>query len=171
MNAYELIGEMIAAQEAAVDQETGEVDMAKWEQAEAPVAEKQRSSILWLKALASDKETIEGERRRLAQLLKAKNNTINKVKSWLIESMQARQLGKLDFDGGIHRCWLSRRQSVEVADEDKLPSHFLEIIHTRKVRSHALKVALEAGQQGDGASLVQTNSINVPKKPRQGGIE
>ena len=170
MNPYELLQEMVAAQEAAIDLETGEIDMTAWEQAEAPVAEKQRSSILWLKALESDKEIIEGERRRLAQVLKAKNNTIDKVKKWLIESMQARQTSKLDFNAGIHRCWISSRTATEI-NEDKLPDHFFEIIHTRKVRTHAVKVALDAGQQVDGASLVKTNSINVPKKPRKGAGE
>lgn len=110
--------------------------------------------------LSSELEMLVNEEKRIKELKSQKQNEVSRLKQQLKLAMQNAGMAKIDV--GLFK--VSTRKgvdSVNVIDQDKLPSQFLKT--TVAPDKTAIKAALKAGEKLDGAELVAGESSLIIK--------
>lgn len=110
--------------------------------------------------LSSELEMLVNEEKRIKELKTQKQNEVSRLKQQLKLAMQNAGMAKIDV--GLFK--VSTRKgvdSVNVIDQDKLPSQFLKT--TVAPDKTAIKAALKAGEKLDGAELVTGESSLIIK--------
>lgn len=110
--------------------------------------------------LSSELEMLVNEEKRIKELKTQKQNEVSRLKQQLKLAMQNAGMAKIDV--GLFK--VSTRKgvdSVNVIDQDKLPSQFIKT--TVAPDKTAIKAALKAGEKLDGAELVTGESSLIIK--------
>lgn len=121
------------------------------------VEEKLEAYAMVIKNIESDVEGIKSEEKRLAERRKIMENGITRMKQTIAETLQGSGQDKVKTE----KFTFSFRKSskVEVSDIDSLPQQFIKV--ERTISRSELAKALKAGEQIEGAQLVENQSLSI----------
>lgn len=121
------------------------------------VEEKLEAYAMVIKNIESDVEGIKSEEKRLAERRKIMENGITRMKQAIAETLQGSGQDKVKTE----KFTFSFRKSskVEVSDIDSLPQEYVKV--ERTISRSELAKALKAGEQIEGAQLVENQSLSI----------
>lgn len=158
MTLYEIDKALMAAFDAAVDAETGEIinddAYADFCQLDMDRNAKIENIGLWIKDLKADAEAIRAEELLLSGRRRAKENKLEKLKSWLSYALDGEK-----FETAKLRISYRKSQSVE-ADLDKLPDKYLRFRDPEPDKKK-LAADLKAGKEIPGAVLIEKQNLQI----------
>lgn len=151
MTIYEIDASMLEC----IDPETGEVDAEQLEALNILREEKIENAALWLKNLKSDVVELKAEKKAFEDRIKAKQNRIDGLTAYLMNALDGQK-----FE--TPKCVISYRksESVNITDLSKIPTDYLRFAPAEADRT-AIKAAIKAGAEIDGAEIVQKMSMQV----------
>lgn len=140
-----------------VDLETGEIlDEQAFEALQMERNEKLENIALWVKNLTSEAEALKSEEKAFYERRKAAVSKAESLKRYL-----AQQLKGQKFTTTRTSVSFRKSSSVEVLDLDKLPTEYRKEVHTFVADKTEISKALKAGQEVDGAVLVQSLNLQI----------
>lgn len=133
---------------------------------EATVDEKIDNTACLLKVLAAEEAAIKAEEDRLAERRKVKENTRERIKAYLSDMLLA--MGKTEFESARNKITFRKTPGKVVVANEKA---FIEwavanddsliTIGKPTLNKTAIKQALEAGKQIDGAEIVVSQNMQL----------
>ncbi|MDR2416210.1 MAG: siphovirus Gp157 family protein [Candidatus Peribacteria bacterium] len=90
-------------------------------------------------------EGIAAEIARLSELKSSYDRTYDKGKARIYYLMTIFQIGKLDTE--LNKLSFRSSSSVEIMDENAIPSDFITVQEVKKIDKMAIKEAIKAGQE------------------------
>lgn len=121
------------------------------------VEEKLEAYAMVIKNIESDVEGIKSEEKRLAERRKVMENGIERMKKAIAETLQSSAQDKVKTE----KFTFSFRKSskVEVSNIDSLPQEYVKV--ERTISRSELAKALKAGEQIEGAQLIENQSLSI----------
>lgn len=156
---YEINAQIEQAWSAAVDPETGEIISEEAAQAVEQLAmareEKIENLALYWKNLTAEAEALKNEKLALAARQSATEKKAESIKEYLASSMN----GEKFKSEKVAISW-RKSESVSVDANAFLPEEYVTL-REPVPNLTAIKKALKAGEQIDGATLVASNNIQI----------
>lgn len=165
MKLYELTKDYMALMQAIDNEELPEEAIADTLEAiTASIEEKADSIACMLKNLDAECKAIKAEEERLAERRKAKENTAERIKQYLSESLQSAGLDKIET--ARNRITFRKSESVEVDEASFITwaqknRDDLLTYSAPKVNKTEIKKALKSGDEIIGAELRIKNNIQI----------
>lgn len=167
MKLYEITKEMRALDElflSCIDEETGEVkDDGVIDILEQELQiQLQTNGAGMIKAFKNSEAMLNGvdeEIKRLQALKKSISNQINSRKEYIVRNMEMMGITKIETELG--NLSLRKSKSVNIYDESLIDKKFIEIETKEKISKTEIKKAIEAGENVQGANIVEKNSLNI----------
>ena len=168
MNFYDVTKDYIEKMEyleLGINAETGEMSQDKnqlaiWNQELTQDLKNKSANII---AVVRNQElTIEAldtEIERLKGLKKLRENQLNKFKDYIKNVMLVNQIEKIDTVLGTIK--FTKSTSTEIYDESLIDKKFIEIVTTEKISKEKIKSALKAGEEVQGARLVENKNLKI----------
>lgn len=162
MSLYEISSELQSVIEGGMvfDVETGEVifDSDSLDELQALYDDKLEGCGLYVKNQMAEIEAIKAEEKRLAERRRVKERKAERMKEYMLQSMERTGTSKLD----TAKIAISTRKSkrVIVDDQSILPRNFVTIEQTEKVDKAALKKALASGDVA-GAHIEENVNLQL----------
>lgn len=160
-NLFEINSNIMAAWDAAIDPETGEVDetaLALFESLQIERDAKIENIACWIKNLKSDAEALKAEAKNMADRAKAAERKADSLKSYLAAALHGEKFQSA-------RAAISWRKSVSVevddAEVENLPEQYIRRKVSVEADKTAIKDALKAGETIEGCRLVESNNISI----------
>lgn len=121
------------------------------------VEEKLEAYAMVIKNIESDVEGIKSEEKRLAERRKTMENGVTRMKQAIAETLQGSGQDKVKTE----KFTFSWRKSskVEVSNIDSLPQQYVKV--ERTISRVELAKALKAGEQIEGAQLIENQSLSI----------
>lgn len=139
-----------------IDPETGEImNAADLDAIELERDEKLEQFGLWIKDLNAEAEMIKKEMDALAARKKAATNKAERVKQYLGWVLN----GEKFKTAKVAMSW-RKSTAVEITDAARIPKQYL-IEQEPKIAKAAIMVDLKAGQEVEGAELVERNNLMI----------
>lgn len=116
----------------------------------------------YCKAIAiynSDVEAFDAEIKRLQARKKTAQNAIDRMEQALLNAMTTMELEKVK--AGTFTVGTRKSTSVEILDENAIPSAYKTEVTTVKVDKNAIKNAIKAGETVDGATLLEKKNLSI----------
>ena len=156
---YEINAQIEQAWSAAVDPETGEIISEEAAQAIEQLSmardEKVENLALYYKNLMAEVEALKAEKQTLAARQSAAEKKAESIKKYLAASMN----GEKYKSEKVAISW-RKSESVSVDANAFLPEEYVTLREPIPNLT-AIKKALKAGEQIDGATLVASNNIQI----------
>ena len=159
MNLYELTESFTAVQTAI---EEGNMDLVDTLEAiEGAIEVKAQGIIAVTRNVTSQIEAIKAEEKRLADMRKARENHLKRLKEYCLDAMQQTGKQQIKTDLGVMRIQASPARLVVNSPED-VPAEYQTIIPEHcEVDNERVKEALKAGKVVPGAELVQGVHLRI----------
>lgn len=167
MKLYEITSEMRVLDElflSCIDEETGEVkddgviDILEQE-LKLQLQTKGAGIIKSFKNSEAMLNGVDEEIKRLQALKKSISNQINSRKEYIVRNMEMMGITKIETELG--NISLRKSKSVNIYDESLIDKKFIEIETKEKISKTEIKKAIEAGENVQGANIVEKNSLNI----------
>lgn len=158
----EILESLYRAQESedGVDGETGMVfDITLLDQLEMERDKKIENVLLYAKQLSADANAIEDYIKDRQAIAKAKRNTADRLKNWLIERMMERDEKTFETERIRATLRVTAANKTEIIDADQIPPQYLKTKTEPDIK--AIKSALKSGETVLGAQLVDSVSLTV----------
>ena len=161
MSLYSITGDLLTVIDGGmvVDDNSGEIlfDADNLEELEGEYLDKLEACGLYVKNSQAEIEAMKAEEKRLADRRRVKENKVQRLKEYMLQSMEATDTKKLDTP----KVYISTRKSQKVIidNDDKIPLDY--IIITARPDKAAIKKALKDGTV-DGAHIEE--SVNLTLK-------
>lgn len=159
MTLYEIDMEILEC----VDLESGEiVDFERLEELQMQREEKIEKVALWYKNLLSDADALKAEKTILAEREAAARRKAESLKKWLQEALNGSKMSTSKVAIAFRKS-----ESVEVDEEaftEWAQTHDRDDLLTYKdptPNKTAIKAAIKAGENINGASIVEKNNIQI----------
>lgn len=143
-----------------IDREDVEQDLIQnaLKECQGDIEEKVDNIIKLIKNTESDIEGYKVEEKRLNARRKSLENTVTSLKNYLDSNLKALNLREVKTK--LFSCkYQKSKASVEVLDQEVIPREF--IVTEEKVDKKKLYEALKAGQEVEGASLKENESLRI----------
>lgn len=143
-----------------IDREDVEQDLIQnaLKECQGDIEEKVDNIIKLIKNTESDIEGYKVEEKRLNARRKSLENTVTSLKNYLDSNLKALNLREVKTK--LFSCkYQKSKASVEVLDQEVIPREF--IVTEEKVDKKKLYEALKAGQEIEGASLKENESLRI----------
>lgn len=140
---------------SCVDEETGEVDIDKFDELNMERTEKLEGMALWVKDLKAEADAIKAEEKALAERRQAKERKAESIKAYLEEVLAGQK-----FETSKVLCSFTKRKKVEITDFDKLPDDYLKYSKPTADKE-AIKAAIKDGIKIEGAELVDSVTMSI----------
>lgn len=158
MKLYELTGAL--ADLSSMDQDD-EAVLTTLESIQGDFKEKAVAILSLTSNFESDVAAIDSEIKRLQERKSVITNRKQSLRDYLLRNMEASGITKIDcplFTATIRKGL----ESVQIDDESKIPDEFVKVEVVTKSDKTAIKKALQAGQDVNGALLVRgANTIVI----------
>jgi len=112
-----------------------------------------------IKSLESDIDIIDNEMKRLRALKEAKTNAIDRMKDAVVNAFQI--YGITEVKSATLKLSLRRSEAVEVVNIDQLPESLVTVKKTVSADKLKIKEAIKAGQNVEGANLIENYSLQI----------
>ena len=157
---YELTEEFHALMQMAEEQNLSQKDIEDTlEGIEYEIEEKAEAYAMVIRSLEEDAKGLDHEIERLTKKKRTISNNIKSMKVNLEKTMT--ETGKRKFKTKLFSFWIQNNPTfAKIEDESKLPEIYL-IPQQPKIDKKLLLKDLKAGQEVEGARLVQTESLRI----------
>lgn len=140
---------------ACVDEETGEVDIDKFDELNMERTEKLEGMALWVKDLKAEADAIRAEEKALAERRQAKERKAESIKAYLEKVLAGQK-----FETSRAVCSFRKSQKVEITNLDKIPDDYLKYSQPTADKT-AIKAAIKDGLTIEGAELVDSVTMSI----------
>lgn len=143
------------------DEETGEVlfDTESLDTLQGEYNEKIDNIVCFIKDLEALNVAIKNEKKALDERIKMNDNKIERLKNYIIGSLNQRQLKK--FETSKNKLSFRKSESVNVLDESLIDKKFMKEKITYSVDKTSIKKALKNGEVVDGATLEVKENLQI----------
>ena len=168
MNFYDVTKDYIERMEyleQGINSETGEMtenknQLAIWtEELTKDLKDKSVNVIAVVRNNELTIEAIENEIKRLKVMKESLENKLDKFKNYIKGAMLVNGIEKIDTNLGSIK--FTKSTSTEIYDESLVDSRFKEIVTTEKISKEKIKKALKAGEEVQGARLVENKNLKI----------
>ena len=157
---YEITGALKDLESGEFEDQQSLIDTLEAVQGE--FNEKAVSIVKFTENLNGDISAIDAEIKRLQARKRAIENKRQSVRDYLLHNMRECQITSIEcplFTAKLRKGI----DSVVVDDESKIPDRFIETVISYKVDKKALKLALQSGEEIEGAHIKQGEQTLVIK--------
>ena len=165
MNLYDIDAGIKAAIEEmfdTVNEETGEIEpgtIERIEELQIERAAKLENIGAYMKNEAAEIEAIKAEAAKLNERAKVKTNHLERLKSYVADSMQKNDEPK--FESARVVFSFRKSEPVNIFDEEIIPAEFMKIKTTAEPDKAAIKKAIKAGAIVPGAILEEKQNLQI----------
>lgn len=149
-----------AENENGIDSETGMVfDITQLDALEMERDKKIENALLYEEQMKADAKEIDEYIKRLQERSRAKKNTAESIKNWIIGRMQESKENKFETARIRASLRVVAANKTVITDEMLLPPQYLKT----KIEpdTTAIKAAIKAGEVVPGATLIDSVSLTV----------
>ena len=120
---------------------------------------KSSSLLKYIQDLQAKSKVAKEEADRLLKLSKARLNKAERLKSYLVSTLQALEMKKIETDLGSYG--LRRSSAVDIYDMTALPDEFIRVTEERKADKEKIKEYIKANGELKGARIVDNYSLQI----------
>ena len=120
---------------------------------------KSSSLLKYIQELQAKSKIAKEESDRLLKLSKVRLNKAERLKSYLVSTLQALEMKKIETDLGSYG--LRRSSAVDVYDMAALPKEFVRVTEERKADKEKIKEYIKANGELKGARIVDNYSLQI----------
>lgn len=168
MNFYDVTKDYIERMELleqGINAETGEMtdntnQLAIWnEELTKDLKEKSSNVIAVVRNQELTIDAIDNEIKRLKAMKDGIENRLDKFKTYIKNAMLTNGIEKIDTNLGSIK--FTKSTSTEIFDESLIDKKFIEVVTTEKISKEKIKKALKAGEEVQGARLVENKNLKI----------
>lgn len=166
LSLYEIDREIQEALESAlyygVDEETGEVIEGNFQLLDMLTAareEKLDNIGCYIKSLTAEVEALDNEKKSLDARIKSKKARLEKLRNYVTDSMLMN--GDKKFESSRVVFSFRKSEKVDIVDANLLPAEYVTIKTEVNPDKMAIKKAIKAGADIEGAILSESVSLQV----------
>ena len=104
-------------------------------------------------------EALDNEIKRLKAMKEAREKALNKFKTYIKSAMLTNNIEKIETTIGTIK--FTKSTSTEIYDEKLIGKKFIEVVTTEKISKDKIKAALKAGEEVQGARLVENKNLKI----------
>ena len=119
---------------------------------------KSSSLLKYIQDLQAQNISAKEEADRLQKLSKIRANKIERLKNYLVNTLQVLEVKKIETDLGSYGI---RRSSRVEVDMSNLPEEFIRITEERKADKEKIKEYIKANGELQGARIVDSYSLQI----------
>lgn len=123
------------------------------------IKKKSSSIIQYIQNIQALNKSAKEEADRLQKLIKTRSNKIERLKSYLVTTLQVLEAKKIETDLGSYG--LRRSSAVDVYDIAALPEEFIRVTEERKADKEKIKEYIKANGELKGARIVDNYSLQI----------
>ena len=139
-----------------IDSETGDIiDAELLDNLQMERTEKIENVACWIKELKAEAEALKAEKMAFAERQRVAENKAESLKNWLAYVLNGEK-----FKTTRASVTFRATEKVEIADIMKLDENFLRYKEPEADKT-AIKEAIKAGQEVEGATLVSSTSVII----------
>ena len=120
---------------------------------------KSSSLLKYIQDLQAKSKIAKEESDRLLKLSRVRLNKAERLKSYLVSTLQALEMKKIETDLGSYG--LRRSPAVDVYDMAALPDEFIRVTEERKADKEKIKEYIKANGELKGARIVDNYSLQI----------
>ena len=120
---------------------------------------KSSSLLQYIQNLQVLNKSAKEEADRLQKLIKTRSNKIERLKSYLVTTLQVLETKKIETDLGSYG--LRRSSAVDVYNMAALPDEFIRVTEERKADKEKIKEYIKANGELKGARIVDNYSLQI----------
>ena len=120
---------------------------------------KSSSLLKYIQDLQAKSKIAKEESDRLLKLSKARLNKAERLKNYLVSTLQSLEMKKIETDLGSYG--LRRSPAVDVYDMAALPDEFIRVTEERKADKEKIKEYIKANGELKGARIVDNYSLQI----------
>lgn len=120
---------------------------------------KSSSLLKYIQDLQAKSKIAKEESDRLLKLSRVRLNKAERLKSYLVSTLQALEMKKIETDLGSYG--LRRSSAVDVYDMTALPDEFIRVTEERKADKEKIKEYIKANGELKGARIVDNYSLQI----------
>lgn len=139
--------------------EVGEIDLTELKELQEAREVKLENIALYAKNLASEASAIKEEETILATRRKRLESKCERLKGILINAMK--EDGNKKMFSPRYEAVLRDSKKTEILDIDKIPEEYIVIKTEKNPDKKAIKEAIEAGKEIEGAAVVTNTTITI----------
>lgn len=168
MNFYDVTKDYIERMELleqGINAETGEMTdntnkLVTWnEELTKDLKEKSSNVIAVVRNQELTIEALDNEIKRLKAMKDGIENRLDKFKTYIKNAMLTNGIEKIDTNLGSIK--FTKSTSTEIYDESLIDKKFIETVITEKISKEKIKKALKAGEEVQGARLVENKNLKI----------
>lgn len=168
MNFYDVTKDYIERMELleqGINAETGEMtdntnQLAIWtEELTQDLKDKSANVIAVVRNQELTIEALDNEIKRLEAMKDGIENRLDKFKAYIKNAMITNNIEKIDTNLGSIK--FTKSTSTEIFDESLIDKKFIEVVTTEKISKEKIKKALKAGEEVQGARLVENKNLKI----------
>lgn len=123
------------------------------------IKKKSSSIIQYIQNIQALNKSAKEEADKLQKLIKTRSNKIERLKSYLVTTLQVLEAKKIETDLGSYG--LRRNSAVDVYDIAALPKEFIRVTEERKADKEKIKEYIKANGELKGARIVDNYSLQI----------
>ena len=159
MNLYELTENFLAVQTSIEEGNTDLIDTL--ESIEGAIEVKAQGIIAVTRNITSQIEAIKAEEKRLADMRKARENHLKRLKEYVLDNMQ--QTGKTSIKTELGAMRIQANPpALKILKAEDIPAEYMTVVPEHyEIDSERVKEALKAGKEVKGAELVKGVHLRI----------
>ena len=103
-------------------------------------------------------EALDNEIKRLQGMKDSLKKNLDKFKTYIKSAMLVNGIEKIETPIGNIKF---TKSTTEIYDESLIDSRFIEVVTTEKISKEKIKAALKAGEEVQGARLVENKNLKI----------
>lgn len=111
---------------------------------------------LWIKNKTAFVKALKDEKKSLDHRIKMLSNNIDRNKEYITNFLDGEK-----FESTRIKISYRKSKSIEIIDQEKLSEDFIKTVTTTSPDKIAIKKAISAGNEVDGAVLVENSNIQI----------
>lgn len=163
MKLYEIQQGMIDTLDIFLESEGNDLDKENYSEImiflRDELKNKSSSLLKYIQDLQAQNKSAKEEADRLQKLSKVRANKIERLKEYLISTLQILEVKKIETDLGSYG--LRKSSSVDVYDMSVLPNEFIRVTEERKADKEKIKEYIKANGELQGARVVENYSLQI----------
>lgn len=165
---YDVVNDYIERMEyleQGINAETGEMtdnenQLAIWtEELTQDLKDKSANVIAVVRNQELTIEALDNEIERLKAMKDSLKKKLDKFKTYIKSSMLVNNIEKIETTIGTIK--FTKSTTTEIYDESLIDDRFREIVTTEKISKEKIKAALKAGEEVQGARLVENKNLKI----------
>ena len=163
MKLYEISQGMIDTLDIFLESEGSDLDKENYSEImlflRDELKNKSSSLLQYIQDLQAKSKIAKEESDRLLKLSKVRLNKAERLKSYLVSTLQALEMKKIETDLGSYG--LRRSSAVDVYDMSVLPDEFIRVTEEKKADKEKIKEYIKANGELKGARIVDNYSLQI----------